>query len=184
MTSVSAVDEQGAVERTAEAERQVLDQVSALRQRVEALDLESVHQDRRALPDVEGDVRVALGADDGGVDLSIEKAVQLVEQPEPRHIAAELALIEPPLLAETEPADAAEPGEPARVGGRDRCCQDEGLERVISREAELADHQSLLDRLGRKAGRGGEPRHRQREHGPDDSHSERPPPSDGARWFD
>ncbi len=109
--------------------------------------------------------------------------MQLVEQPEPRDVAPEFALVEPALLAEAEPADPAEAGEPARAGGRDGGPEDDRLERVIAREMELADHQPLFHDLGRQARRRDEPRPRQRERGPDDGHSERPPPGDGARWF-
>ena len=151
--------QQEAVEGAAHLQRQAALQARHAAHQIEPRDLELREAHGVALVDAEGDVDVPVLPAHQRVHDHVHVAALPVQQQQADHVAAELELVEIPLLAESQVPDEEGAREPARVGRGDGGAERVIVKRVIALERKVAHHPLLL--LLR--GEGEEGRRRQRD---------------------
>src|SRR3989442_236282 len=121
---------------------------------VQARDLEPLQPHGVPLHDPKPDEHIVALPAHQRVDHRAHVAALPVQQQQPHYVAAELQLVEVPLLAqEPDPAQPPDAREKARVGGGDRRAQRVVVDSLVAVERKTAHHSLLLLRGQREGGR-------------------------------
>ena len=132
--------EQQPVEGVANLERQVALQARQVENPVEPLQLERRQPHRIPFVEAKLDIHVPALALDQRVHDNVHIAALTVQQHQPDDVAAELELVERPLLPESHPAQEWAGRERAGIRGHDRRAERVVVDGVITLEGKATDH--------------------------------------------